>query len=295
MNELLGFLQNLDSERGLSQRTLSAYKSDLVPLLKFLEERGKSINLLDSSDIAAYFVKLKRQNLSSATIARKGAAVRSFSGYLCREGVIKIDCVAGIDFDRVAVLRLPKVLTSEQIEKLLKAPDISQPTGVRDVAMIELMYSSGVRVSELIELKLDQLDLTDGSIRPFGKGRKERVVPIGRVSRDLLTGYIAGARQQLLGQRAQTPIVFLSTNGHALSRQDFWSAIKRYAKLSGVPESITPHTLRHSFATHLLEGGADLRVIQEMLGHVSVTTTQRYTKVDNARLRRIYDQMHPRA
>jgi integrase/recombinase XerD len=161
--------------------------------------------------------------------------------------------------------------------------------------MMELMYSSGLRVSELVGLQLSQLDLIGATVTPFGKGRKERIVPVGGRAVSMMNDYIANARIELLGQHKPANAVFLSRNGLPLSRQGFWLSIKKYARLAGVSETITPHTLRHSFATHLLSGGADLRVIQEMLGHVSVTTTQRYTKVDTARLRQVYDQMHPRA
>ena len=289
------FLLNLESERGLSQRTLDAYRSDLNPFLDHIRLRAKTVEKLDSSDVASFFIKLKRRNLTGATLARKGAAIRAFSGYLCREGVTSVDCTSAIDFESTVPQRLPKVLTPDQIERLLKAPGCSNHIGVRDSAMIELMYSSGLRVSELVELQMGQLDLVDGYVRPFGKGRKERVVPVSKKACELLNDYLAHVRPSLIGGRPSNSYVFLSTTGHLLSRQDFWLAIKKYAVTAGVSTSITPHTLRHSFATHLLSGGADLRVIQEMLGHVSVTTTQRYTKVDSGRLRDLYDKLHPRA
>jgi integrase/recombinase XerD len=295
MSVLDDYLLNLDTERGLSPRTLSAYRSDLSSLITFVSERGKSVDKIDSGDIAAFFVKLKRLNLATSSLIRKAAAVRSFSGYLFREGITPNDSVSAIDFETTAPQRLPKVLNERQVEKLLMAPDCTQPIGMRDRAMIELMYSSGLRVSEMVELKLGQLNIADGTVQPFGKGRKERIVPVGPKARRLLTDYINNYRPSFLSKRKSSPYLFLSTNGEPLSRQDFWLSVKRYAKEAGISESITPHTLRHSFATHLLAGGADIRVIQEMLGHVSVTTTQRYTKVDNARLRQIYDRMHPRA
>jgi integrase/recombinase XerD len=295
MSVLDQFLQNLNTERGLSQHTLCAYRSDLLPLLALIKARGKRLDQIDPSDISAFFTSLRRQNQATSTLARKGAAVRAFSSYLCREGITKTDCVSTIQFETVTALKLPKILSADQIENLLLAPDLTRPTGVRDRAMIELMYSCGLRVSELIELQLDALDLVDGFVRPFGKGRKERVVPMGDRARQVVGVYLRSARTELLGQRNRESVVFLSANGKPLSRQDFWLSLKKYAAAAGITGSISPHTLRHSFATHLLEGGADIRVIQEMLGHVSVTTTQRYTKVDVARLREMYDHLHPRA
>jgi integrase/recombinase XerD len=289
------FLENLDAERGLSSLTLAAYRSDLRPFLDLLAARGRKLEQADSADAAIFFTHLKRQGMSSATLARKGASLRSFSAYLCREGITATDCTSAIEFETVVSLRLPKVLTTDQIEALLHAPDRSTTIGLRDSTMMELMYSSGLRVSELIDLQLRQLDLEEGTVRPFGKGRKERVVPVGPAASTLMREYLNGARPKLEQKRHITQSVFLSVNGLPLSRQDFWLSIKYHALSAGLPESVTPHTLRHSFATHLLSGGADLRVIQEMLGHVSVTTTQRYTKVDNTRLRQLYDKAHPRA
>jgi integrase/recombinase XerD len=190
---------------------------------------------------------------------------------------------------------LPKVLTVDQMVQLLRAPDLADRAGLRDAALMELMYSSGLRVSELVDLEIHRLDLGAGLVCPMGKGRKERMVPVGPIARELVGRYLQEARPALVGTNKAERHVFLSLNGLQLSRQDIWSMIKRYSSKAGLSGGITPHTLRHSFATHLLSGGADLRVIQEMLGHVSVTTTQRYTKVDSARLRQLYDNTHPRA
>jgi integrase/recombinase XerD len=292
---LQAFLVNLDSERGLSQNTLDAYASDISPFLSFLKARGKDLATATSDDTLAFFALLRRAKRAPATIARKGAALRMFSQYLCREGVCKTDFTAALEIGASRSLRLPAVLTESEVEALLAAPPDNTPAGIRDRAMLETMYSSGLRVSELVGLSLNRIDLGAGVVRPFGKGSKERIVPLGDVARESLLEYLKTARPALLAGHAVSDSLFVGGRGRPLARQQVWALIKRYAKSAGISKAITPHTLRHSFATHLLSHGADVRAIQEMLGHESVATTQRYAKVDVARMRALYDQSHPRA
>lgn len=291
---LQAFLENLDSERGLSQNTLCAYAGDIAPFVAFLKTREKDTPTATGDDTLAFFAALRRKKLSPATMARKGAALRMFAQYLCREGICEQDFTASLDLGASRQLRLPAVLTESEIDTLLNAPSVELPTGMRDRAMLEVMYSSGLRVSELVGLTLNQVDRSAGFLRPFGKGNKERVVPLGDRAREALDLYWDQARPQLV--KSQTcDSVFVTARGAPLSRQQFWNFIKGYARLAGITKVVTPHTLRHSFATHLLSRGADLRSIQEMLGHASVATTQRYAKVDVARMRAMYDKSHPRA
>lgn len=296
MNEhLQAFLINLETERGLSPNTLDAYAGDIGPFLPFLGERGKSLSTADTNDTLAFCAALRKKKLAPATIARKGAALRMFAQFLCREGLCERDFTASLEVGQSRSLRLPAVLTEAEIDSLLAAPPATTPEGLRDRALLETMYSSGLRVSELVGLTLDQIDLRAGFVRPFGKGSKERVVPLGARAKDALESYLQTARPRLADGCAPSAAVFVTPRGGPLSRQQFWALIKRYAKKAGIARSITPHTLRHSFATHLLAHGADVRAIQEMLGHASVATTQRYAKVDVARMRALYDQAHPRA
>jgi integrase/recombinase XerD len=292
---LQAFLENLDSERGLSPNTLSAYAGDIGPFLAFLEGRGARIEEATSDDTLSFFVGLRRRRLAAATLARKGAALRMFAQYLCREGACAADFTASLDLGVTHQQRLPAVLTEQEMAALIAAPSAETPTGARDRAMLETMYSSGLRVSELVGLTLNQVDRDAGFLRPFGKGSKERLVPLGDAACQALDIYLEAARARLTAERPACDALFVSNRGSFLSRQQFWTALKQYARRAGITKAISPHTLRHSFATHLLQGGADLRAIQEMLGHASVATTQRYAKVDITRLRAAYDKAHPRA
>jgi integrase/recombinase XerD len=295
MNEhLRAFLENLDSERGLSQNTLSAYQSDIGPFIAFLEALGSDVPSATNEDTLAFFAGLRKKRLSSATMARKGAALRMFAQFLCREGVCAHDFTAALDLGATRQQRLPAVLTESEICALLDAPSRDTPVGLRDRAMLETMYSSGLRVSELVGLTLSQVDRSAGYLRPFGKGNKERIVPLGDSAKETLDHYWHEARPALLKDQA-CDTVFVTARGGPLTRQQFWNVIKGHARSAGITKAVTPHTLRHSFATHLLSHGADLRAIQEMLGHASVATTQRYAKVDVARMRAMYDKAHPRA
>ena len=292
---LRSFLDNLDSERGLSSNTIGAYASDIEPFLAFLQTRGKGVATVAGDDTLAFFASLRRRKLSAATMARKGAALRMFAQFLCREGVCRSDFTASLDLGASRQQRLPAVLTESEICALLDAPSPDTSTGLRDRAMLETMYSSGLRVSELVGLTLSQIDRSAGFLRPFGKGNKERIVPLGDRARESLDRYLDTARPQLINGMPHCDAVFITARGGPLTRQQFWNLIKGYACSARIAKAVTPHTLRHSFATHLLAHGADIRSIQEMLGHASVATTQRYAKVDVARMRAMYDQAHPRA
>lgn len=292
---LESFLDNLSSERGLSANTLAAYRSDLMPFVDLLAERGKTLLSASTQDVIAYFDALRKQRAAPATVARKGSALRMLSRFLLGEGEIASDFTATIDPGGRLGVRLPTTLTQAEVVALLDAPALEALQGFRDRTMLELMYACGLRVSETVALELEQVDLRAGYVRPLGKGAKERLIPVGETAARFMDEYLQAVRPQLLGSRVQCRACFVSDRGRALTRQQFWSLVKRYSAAAGIVKPVTPHTLRHSFATHLLENGADLRSIQELLGHSSVATTQRYTRVDVARMRAVYDRAHPRA
>jgi integrase/recombinase XerD len=290
------FLDELSAERGLSVRTLEAYGRDLAQFTAWLGARNiAAVSAIMPGHLTDYISSLRRGGLAPASVARKTSAIRMWSHFLCREGECTEDFSAAQAAQGAAPLRLPTTLTVEEADKLLQAPPRDTPQGLRDRAMLELMYGSGLRVSELVDLKLAALDLAAGLVRPMGKGAKERQTPLGEAAADCLSQYIRGARPQLLGKHAPVDALFLTERGLPMTRTHFWRLIQQYARACGIRRHITPHTLRHSFATHLLSRGADVRAIQEMLGHANVETTQRYTRVDVARLRAVYDRTHPRA
>ncbi|MGO8671182.1 MAG: tyrosine recombinase [Capsulimonadaceae bacterium] len=295
MNEQLSsFLADLSGERGLATNTLDAYRADLTAFIEFLAARGReTARSVTADDTIAYIASLRRAGRRQATVTRKLTSLRMFARYLCREEQCVIDFTAGVDPAKRTERRLPSTLTILEVNRLLAAPNRSSPEGMRDAVMFELMYAAGLRVSEMVSLRLSDLDLEAGLVRPFGKGSKERQTPIGDHACSLLRDYIRGARTQIT--RAATDAVFPTSRGGPMSREHFWLLIRRYAAESGITRPISPHTLRHTFATHLLAGGADIRAIQEMMGHAGVETTQRYTRVDVARLRVVYDKTHPRA
>lgn len=293
---IAAFIENLASERGLSENTLSAYASDLAQFVDVLGSRGvEHVSEITVADASAYLAICHKRGMAASTTARKGTALAMWSRYLCREKISPEDWAARLTEPRRQGRRLPTTLSAQEVARLLAAPRSDEPERVRDRAMLELMYGSGLRVSELVGLRVADLDLRAGLVRPFGKGAKEREVPLGDQSAAVLAQYLASARSALLENKKATTILFVTTRGTPLSRQRFWQLVKEYAQEAGIAKNISPHTLRHSFATHLLSGGADVRSIQEMLGHASVETTQRYTHVDVARLRAVYDKTHPRA
>jgi len=288
------FLNYLSVERGLSKNTISSYKTDIIAFIERMDKIGvKDIDRVKRQDITSHMLYLKDKKISSNSISRALVAIKMFYRFLVQEKLAKDD-VAGILDSPKLIRPLPNVLNVEEVDRLLSAPDLRDWMGIRDRAALELMYASGMRVSEIVELTMDGLNLDVGFIKCRGKGDKERVVPIGKSAKEAVTRYIDKVRPRLSGKSADKHL-FLSRLGKKISRQSFWKMIKANAKHARIKKEITPHTLRHSFATHLLEGGADLRVVQEMLGHADIATTQFYTHIDKSRLKSIHKQFHPRA
>ena len=283
------FLDALWLEDGLSRNTLNAYRSDLEGLRSWLKSALPNVT---RADLQAYLADCVARGARPRTTGRLLSSLRRFYQYLLREGVIATDPTALLESPKLG-RPLPKSLTEAQVEKLLAAPAAGTPLGLRDRAMLETLYATGLRVSELIALTLTQVHLQAGVVKVIGKGDKERLVPLGEVAIDWLQRYLAEARPALLGSRS-TDVVFPTARGAAMTRQAFWHNIKRYARLAGIHASLSPHTLRHAFATHLLNHGADLRVVQMLLGHADLSTTQIYTQVARERLKQLHAQHHPR-
>ncbi len=290
------YLSTLAIERGYSTRTVEAYGSDLADFLNFLQ--AQKLNRLEEISVPhvlLYLADLRKRGLGEETIARRLSSLRGFFKFLVLEHDLPENPLETIEGPKPR-RKLPFVLSVREVEKLLEAPEEGSLLGLRDKAMLELMYASGLRVSELIGLCLYEVNLEIGFVRVKGKGGKERLVPMGVPAKESLERYLREGRPKLLRPGVDQPQVFLSRRGKPLTRQRFWQIIKRYALQVGIdPENITPHVLRHSFATHLLENGADLRTVQALLGHASLATTQIYTHVQAETLRRIHAQYHPRA
>ncbi len=292
---LEAYLANLSAERGLSENTRAAYRQDLTQFLGFLDREGVSgVGSITPGHVYGFLAGLRRAGLAPASLSRKTISLKLWLAWLCAEELLDADPSLAVDPPQIP-LRLPATLSLPEIERLLAAPATSTPEGLRDRAMLETMYGCGLRVSELVLLQTASVDLRARLIRPFGKGGKERLVPLGDGVRGTLTTYLQSARPQLLSKRPPSPYLFVTRRGGPMTRHHFLMLVKGYARAAGIARTLSPHALRHSFATHLLSGGADLRAIQEMLGHVSIATTQRYTQVDVARLREVYDRTHPRA
>lgn len=288
------FLNHLTIERGLSANTVSAYARDLFQFGEFCrKERVDSPKEITEELIATYMARLRQAKLAPRSISRKISALRTFGKYLCREGEVLVNRAAHVDTPKLP-RRLPKILPLDEVERLLAAPDTTTPAGIRDRAMLEVLYASGLRVSELVGLNISDVNLQVGFLRCFGKGSKERIVPLGKYAIDYVAQYLALGRPEL-SKKGQNAGLFLNSRGGRISRVGFWKLLRRHAAEAGITRPFSPHTLRHSFATHLLEGGADLRAIQEMLGHASLSTTQIYTHVSKERLRQVYKDTHPRA
>jgi len=280
-------------ERGLAENSLLAYGHDLALLLEHAGERRRPILALKQGELADFIALLRSRGLAPRSVARAVHALRGFYGYAVREGRLEGDPMENLKAPR-AFKALPRFLTTTQVEALLAAPDVATSLGIRDRAILEVLYAPGLRVSELIGLKPRDLDLEVGLLTCFGKGRKERLVPMGRAARQWVQRYLDTARPAFARNRPAVRL-FLSQRGGPLSRMGLWGIVRRHAVSAGVERILTPHVLRHSFATHLLEHGADLRALQAMLGHADISTTQIYTHVTRERLRKIYDQFHPRA
>lgn len=292
--ELSAFIDYLRVERSLAPNTVSAYDRDLQQYATFLAGLGmRDLAQVSEATVLRYLSQLRSRLLASSTVARKRTAVTLFHRFLVREKLSATNPTENLESPRLRHY-LPDTLTAEEVDRLLNQPSAGTPIGVRDRAMIEVLYASGLRVSELVSLRRGDVNLEVGFLRCVGKGSKERVVPLGRKAVEAVRDYLSYAYPQLAGAK-DTGILFVNRRGNALTRQAFWGAIKAYARSAGIEKRISPHTLRHSFATHLLEGGADLRSIQEMLGHSDIATTQVYTHVSRSKLRSAYREAHPRA
>ena len=283
-------------ERQLSDNTLSSYKRDLQSYAQHLyeEQQLSSFDEVTRHHILAYLQSQRDVGKTARTIARHISSIRSFHQFLLREKVTTTDPTVHIEMPQQEK-KLPTVLSIAQIDALIAAPDQSTPQGVRDVAMLELLYASGMRISECIALDLEDVHLTMGFVRVFGKGGKERIIPLGKGAITALERYLQRARYELLGKAPHTEAFFINRRGKRLTRQGCWKLLKQHAERSGIQTELTPHVLRHSFATHLIENGADLRAVQEMLGHADISTTQIYTHISKTRLSEVYKQFHPRA
>jgi integrase/recombinase XerD len=287
------FLQHLTVERGLARNTVIAYGQDLAKLERFLEGKGRRPRQVRQGEIDEFVRRLSRNGLGPRSVARALNAVRMFYRYLLAEKIVSDDPTTQVRPPRTWK-SLPRFLTLEEVDQLLAAPDASCPLGLRDAAMVELLYATGLRVSELVGIRASDLNLDVGYLNCVGKGRKERVVPMGRQAAQALRAYLERGRPVLV-KKGTVAELFLNHRGRALTRQGFWKILKQYGRTVGMRGRLSPHVLRHSFATHLLERGADLRSVQMMLGHSDISTTQIYTHINRERLRAIYRDFHPRA
>jgi integrase/recombinase XerD len=295
MDELIDiFLNYLSVERGLSRNTIMAYRRDLQGFLSYLK-KAKHISSLDNSDksqITDFMQMLKSKGLDSNSIARKLAAIKTFYRFLVREKAIRHDPTSLLESPKLWK-RIPSVLSVGEIESLIAQPDLKKKQGLRDKAILEVLYATGMRVSEVAQLRLEDVNMEVGFIRCLGKGNKERIVPMGKKAASCLAKYIKTARPHFL-KKGSAKDLFLTRLHKRISRQSIWKMIKAYARRARIKKEIRPHTLRHSFATHLLERGADLRSVQEMLGHSDISTTQVYTHINKDRLKAIHKTFHPR-
>lgn len=293
---LKDFLHFLVVEKGLAKNTIISYERDLTNYILFLQEKEQvtTFERVERMHVLNFLKQLKTENKSSKTQARHIASMRSFHHFLIREKITTNDPMIHIDIPK-SEKTLPKVLNMQEVELLLASPKPTTHFGVRDRAMLELLYATGMRVSELITLTLNDVYLSMGFVRIFGKGSKERIVPIGSKATAALEVYINEGRPKLENKKKKNEFLFLNHHGGSLSRQGFWKILKQLAQNANIQKEFSPHTLRHSFATHLLENGADLRAVQEMLGHSDISTTQIYTHVTKTRLKDVYSKFHPRA
>ena len=293
-SQIADFLQFLKVERNLAKNTINAYGSDLEKFRKYLAARKKEkVSSVNLADIQNYSRTLKAEDIAASSITRNLISIKMFFRFLLREEIIKKDPSQDLE-PPINWPKLPEYLTVLETENLLNQPVLKNKTGFRDKALLELLYATGMRVSELINLKVSDLNLKVGYVRCLGKGEKERIVPIGRTAREVLEKYLEKIRPAFVKSRKGDFFLFINRAGQPFSRQAVWKIIKKYAQKTRLRKNITPHTLRHSFATHLLQGGADLRSVQEMLGHVNIATTQIYTHVNRERLKEVHKKYHPR-
>lgn len=288
------FLHYLAVEKGLARNTLEAYSRDLISYYDFLEQQGvTSLSATTKLTVTAFIMAQRKRGLSLRSITRSLVVLRGFYKFLVQEDYLQANPLEGMELPKLSS-PLPHVLSVQDVEGLLALPDDESARGIRDGAMLELLYATGMRVSELVDLPVHGLNLEVGFVTVKGKGGKERIVPIGEVAVDKLKAYLEKSRPAIL-KGMENPYLFLNTRGDKLSRQGFWKILKSYALRAGISKKITPHTLRHSFATHLLERGADLRFVQAMLGHADISTTQIYTHVNQEYLKQLHRRFHPRA
>ncbi len=294
MKELLEeFFNFLSVEKGLSKNTLSSYKNDLNKYIGYLENNKiDSIDKVKRSDITNFLLSRKDKGILAVSISRNLVAIKGFHRFLLRENFIREDVTSALEAPKLWK-RLPDALNIDEVLKLLKSPNVREKQGVRDRAVLELLYATGMRVSELTNLRLSDLNLDVGFIKCIGKGQKERIIPVGKFAIDWLRRYLDKTRPGFLKNR-QNERLFITRYGKNISRQTIWKLIKKYASVARIKKRLSPHTLRHSFASHLLERGADLRIVQEMLGHSNISTTQIYTHIDKGRLKLIHQKYHPR-
>jgi len=288
------FIDHLSVERGLSGHTLDAYRRDLEKYVSFLKRRKrKAFDAVVPGDIKDFLLGEKDRGIAPVSIARELVSIRVLHRFLEAEGMVREDVSGAVDSPKV-FKRLPEVLSAKDIEAMLKVPNTRKPAGVRDLACLELMYATGLRASELVRLNVKDIDFQTRIIRVFGKGSKERIIPFGRAAARMLERYIQRTRSKWKRRDPADEALFFNCRGTRMSRVALWGILKKIARSSGVKTRLYPHIFRHSFATHLLERGADLRALQEMLGHADVSTTQIYTHVDKGRLKRVHARFHPR-
>lgn len=290
------YLVHLKIERDLADNSVESYNRDIKQYMKFLEEQQIfDWNSIDRYDIVLFLQQLKEEGKSDNSIIRMTSSLRQFHQFIRQEKFTENDPMQYVETPKKAEV-LPKVLSLKEVERLLETPDVETIIGLRDRAILEVMYATGLRISELVHLKMDELHLTMGFIQTIGKGNKERIIPIGGEAVKWLNEYLEDSRQIFESRAAEeSPYVFLNARGRGLTRQGVWKNLKKIVQKAGIKQNVTPHMLRHSFATHLLENGADLRIVQELLGHSDISTTQIYTHISKARLQNVYKEYHPRA
>ncbi|MEW5922060.1 MAG: site-specific tyrosine recombinase XerD [Bacillota bacterium] len=291
---LQDFIYYLSVEKGLSANTLDSYGRDLKKYLNYLQQRGiTSLEETDREEIARFLAQQQEKGLAPTSVTRCLAAIRSFYQFLLKEQLIEANPAKELETPRTEKV-LPQVLSCNEVELLLEQPESGKTTGLRDKAMLEMLYATGIRVSELTSLDINDINIKMGFLRCEGKGSKERMIPLGSAAIKSLQDYLKHSRGTMIKNKDEKAL-FLNQQGKRLTRQGFWKILKKYSRKAGINGEITPHTLRHSFATHLLENGADLRSVQEMLGHADISTTQIYTHLTRQKIREIYNQTHPRA
>ncbi|HEV2332458.1 MAG TPA: site-specific tyrosine recombinase XerD [Gammaproteobacteria bacterium] len=290
--EVERFLDSMWSERGLSENTLAAYRADLSGLARWLDSQSVELMLAQREHLLAFLAWRVQQGARPRSTARQLSSIRRFYRHMLREGRIAEDPTTRIDMPKLG-RPLPKSLSEGEVESLLRAPDVAEPLGIRDRAMLELLYATGLRVSELVSVRISQVNLKQGVVRVVGKGNRERLVPLGEEAQKWIEKFLTDARLDILGGR-QSDFLFPTRRSDYMTRQAFWHIIKRYAEQASISATLSPHTLRHAFATHLLNHGADLRVVQMLLGHSDVSTTQIYTHVARERLKDVHSKHHPR-